>query len=131
LAGRYDKAVPYYKAVPVPAPPLWSEWVQGLGDWERRGALNANDFARTQNTYGTQGGFDRLWREVVAPGDSVVVGLFGSYMASRAAFSTLPFNLRIEGPGVGAYAMWINGGLSTELCGRGELFRAGRCSRRS
>jgi hypothetical protein len=123
LAGRYDKAAPYYKAAPVVlGPPPWAAWVEGLGDWERRGALNANDFARNQSTYGTQGGFDRLWREVVAPGDYVVAGFFGSFMSSRAAFSTLPFSLRLEGPGVGAYAMWINGGLSTDVTARGDFF---------
>ena len=121
LAGRYDKAAPYYGAAPV-APPTWSAWVEGLGDWERRGALSANDFPRNQSTYGTQGGFDRLWREVVAPGDSVVAGVFGSFMSSRARFTTLPFSLRLEGPGVGAYAMWVNGGLSTDVTARGDFF---------
>jgi hypothetical protein len=106
----------------VLGPPPWAAWVEGLGDWERRGALNANDFPRTQSTYGTQGGFDRLWHEVVAPGDYVVAGLFGSFMSSRAAFATLPFSLRVEGPGVGAYAMWIDGGLSTDITARGDFF---------
>jgi hypothetical protein len=93
-----------------------------LGDWERRGALNANDFARSQTTYGTQGGFDYLWRQVIAPGDSFVAGLFGSFMSARSGFSTLPFRVRVEGPGVGAYAMWVNGGFSTDVTALGDFF---------
>jgi outer membrane autotransporter protein len=119
-AASYGKAV-YYKAAP-PGPPPWAAWAQGMGDWERRGALNANDFARSQSTYGTQGGFDYLWRQVIAPGDYFVTGLFGSFMSSRAGFSTLPFGVRVEGPGAGAYAMWINGGLSTDVTARGDFF---------
>jgi hypothetical protein len=116
-------AGPYYKAPPVVlAPPPWAAWVQGVGDWERRGILNPNDFARTQSTYGVQSGFDHIWQEVVAPGDYFVAGLFGSFMSSRAAFTTLPFGVRLEGPGVGAYAMWIDGAFSTDVTARADFF---------
>jgi hypothetical protein len=124
--NRNPLAGPYYNAYKVaPAglgPPPWAAWAEGLGDWERRGALNANDFARNQSTYGTQGGFDYMWRQVIVPGDYFVAGLFGSFMSARSGFSTLPFRVRVEGPGVGAYAMWVNGGFSTDVTARGDFF---------
>src|SRR5437879_5975693 len=46
---------PLRKAPPAPAVaagPTWAAWVEGIGDWERRKALDANDTGRTQETYG-------------------------------------------------------------------------------
>ena len=57
-----------------------------------------------------------------APGDYLVTGVFGSWMQTRAAFSTVPATLRLDGPGIGAYAMWVWGGFSTDVIGKGDFF---------
>src|ERR1700742_2013618 len=43
------------QAQPAQTTPLYGTWVQGLGDWERDKALNANDLGHYNNTYTVQG----------------------------------------------------------------------------
>jgi hypothetical protein len=67
---------PIYKAPPaMAAGPTSAAWVEGLGDWEKRNPLNANDVGRTQDTYGVHAGFDGTWHNAWLPGDFVVAGL--------------------------------------------------------
>src|SRR5215469_10497439 len=59
-----------YKAPAAPAVaagPTWAAWVEGLGDWEKRRPLNANDIGRTQSTYGVHAGLDATWKSVLLP----------------------------------------------------------------
>jgi hypothetical protein len=110
---------PIYKAPPaMAAGPSWAAWVEGLGDWEKRNPLNANDVGRTQDTYGVHAGFDGTWQNAWLPGDYVVAGLVTNYTSSRINLTGGPASLRLEGPGVGLYSMYINGPFSADLVGK-------------
>jgi len=112
---------PLYKAPPAPpmaAGPTWATWVEGVGDWEKRSALNANDIGRTQDTYGIHAGLDATWKNAWLPGDFVVAGLVTNWTSSRISLSGSPATLRLEGPGVGLYSMYINGPWSADLVGK-------------
>ncbi len=121
-ANRDPWHAPYYKSPQVAPVPAWAGWARGFGDWEKRGALDANDVARSQDAFGMQAGFDRVWQQLVTSGDYFITGVFGSYMSSRATFASLQSTVHLEGPGVGAYAMWINGGFSTDVTARTDFF---------
>jgi Autotransporter beta-domain len=110
---------PVYKAPPATtAGPAWAAWVEGLGDWEKRGPLNANDVGRTQDTYGVHAGFDGTWQNTWLPGDFVVAGLVTNWTSTRINLTGSPASLRLEGPGVGLYSMYINGPFSADLVGK-------------
>jgi len=113
---------PLYKA-PAAAPavaggPSWATWVEGFGDWERRSALDANDIGRTQSTYGVHAGFDGTWKNAWLPGDYVVAGIVTNWTSTRINLTGSPTTLRLEGPGVGLYSMYINGPFSADLVGK-------------
>ena len=112
---------PLYKAPPAPAVaagPSWAAWVEGLGDWEKRNPLNANDIGRTQDTYGVHAGLDATWQGAWLPGDFVVAGLVTNWTSSHINLTGSPASLRLEGPGVGLYSMYVNGGFSADLVGK-------------
>ncbi len=112
---------PLYKALPAPAVgagPTWATWVEGVGDWEKRSALNANDIGRTQDTYGVHAGLDATWKNAWLPGDFVVAGLVTNWTSSHISLTDTSTTLRLEGPGVGLYSMYINGGFSADLVGK-------------
>jgi hypothetical protein len=113
---------PLYKAPPaapaVAAGPSWATWVEGVGDWERRSALDANDIGRTQSTYGVHAGFDGTWKNAWLPGDYVVAGVVTNWTSTRINLTGSPTTLRLEGPGVGLYSMYINGPFSADLVGK-------------
>jgi Autotransporter beta-domain len=112
-------ANPIYKAPPaMAAGPTWAAWVEGLGDWEKRTPLNANDVGRTQDTYGVHAGFDGTWQNAWLPGDFVVAGLVTNWTSSRINLTGSAASLRLEGPGVGLYSMYINGPFSADLVGK-------------
>jgi hypothetical protein len=125
-APNGDKGPPYgadanpvYKAPPATtAGPAWATWVEGLGDWEKRGPLNANDIGRTQDTYGVHAGFDGTWQNTWLPGDFIVAGLVTNWTSTRINLTGSPASLRLEGPGVGLYSMYINGAFSADLVGK-------------
>ena len=112
---------PLYKAPPAPMVangPTWATWVEGVGDWEKRSALNANDIGRTQDTYGVHAGLDATWKNAWLPGDFVVAGVVTNWTSSRVNLADSPASLRLEGPGVGLYAMYINGPWSADVVGK-------------
>jgi len=111
---------PLYKAPPpaAAAGPTWATWVEGIGDWEKRKALDANDIGRTQDTYGVHAGLDGTWKNVWLPGDYVVAGLVTNWTSTRIHLTDSPATLRLEGPGVGLYSMYINGAFSADLVGK-------------
>src|SRR5216683_5988469 len=74
---------PAAKAPAVAAGPSWAAWVEGLGDWERRSALDANDIGRTQSTYGVHAGFDGTWKNAWMPGDYIVAGVVTNWITTR------------------------------------------------
>jgi outer membrane autotransporter protein len=109
------QAVPAAPA--VTSGPTWATWVDGGGDWERRNPLNAYDVARTQSTYTTHAGVDATWANTFLPSDYVVAGLVASYTSIHVDLTSLPApaKLQLEGPGVGLYAMYLNGGFSADV----------------
>src|SRR5229473_911715 len=112
---------PLRKAPPAPAVaagPSWATWVEGVGDWEKRKALDANDIGRTQDTYGVHAGLDGTWKNAWLPGDYVVAGLVTNWTSTRISLTGSPATLRLEGPGVGLYSMYINGPFSADLVGK-------------
>jgi hypothetical protein len=114
----------YGKAAPAPvvdAGPTWATWVEGAGDWEKRDPLNAADIGRTQSTYGVHGGLDATWKNTLLPGDFAVLGLVTNWTTSRINLTDSPASLRLEGPGVGLYSMYVNGGFSADLVGKWDF----------
>jgi hypothetical protein len=109
--------------VPASAParpssgPTWATWVEGLGDWEKRNALNANDVGRTQAAYSAHAGVDATWASPFLPGDYVVTGLVTNYSSTHVDLVN-GARLQLAGPGVGLYAMYLNGGFSADLVGK-------------
>jgi hypothetical protein len=110
-------ASPVYKAAPqsTPANPAWGTWVQGLGNWERDNPLSATDIGRYTSTYAVQAGLDRTWRGLTSANDALVVGIVSSWTNSHVSYDNTPTTMRLVGPGIGAYAMYIKGGFSTDL----------------
>jgi hypothetical protein len=120
-ASRANRNPVYGAAPPAPAVaagPTWATWVEGVGDWEKRSPLNANDIGRTQDTYGVHAGLDATWKNTLLPGDFVVAGLVTNWTSSRISLTDTATTLRLEGPGVGLYSMYINGGFSADLVGK-------------
>jgi hypothetical protein len=99
------------------AGPTWATWVEGVGDWEKRNALNAYDVGRTQNTYATHVGLDVTWANPFLSHDYVVAGLVTNYTSTRIDLVD-GARLRLEGPGAGLYAMYLNGGFSADVVGK-------------
>jgi hypothetical protein len=110
-------ASPVYKAAPQPTPanPAWGTWVQGLGNWERDNPLSATDIGRFTSTYAVQAGLDRTWQGLTSADDALVVGIVSSWTNSHVSYDNTPTTMRLAGPGVGVYAMYMKGGFSTDL----------------
>jgi hypothetical protein len=110
-------ASPVYKAAPqpVPASPVWGSWVQGMGNWEKDSPLSANDIGRLTSTYAVQAGLDRTWQGLKSADDALVVGVVSSWTNSHVSYDNMPTTMRLSGPGVGVYAMYVKGGFSTDL----------------
>jgi outer membrane autotransporter protein len=97
--------------------PTWATWVEGIGDWEKRSALNALDVGRTQSTYSTHAGIDATWTHPFLPSDFVVAGAVTSYTSTHVDLVN-GGKLQVEGPGIGLYGMYLNGGFSADLVGK-------------
>ena len=110
-------ASPVYKAPPQPAPatPAWGAWVQGLGNWEKDSPLSIDDIGHRTNTYAVQGGIDRTWQGLSSANDAFVAGIVSSWTDSRVTYDNMPTTMRLSGPGVGVYTMYVRGGFSTDL----------------
>ena len=97
--------------------PSWAVWGQGLADWERVHAMNSLDTNRFVTTYSGLGGVDGTWQNLFG-GDALVVGLVGSWTGSHVAYDGTPTTVRLEGPGVGLYGAYVNGGFSVDATGK-------------
>jgi hypothetical protein len=139
----------YVKAPPVPyvAPgPTFAIWSQGFVDYERRsnlspGAfetvgfvnpggpgtpiLSAVDLTRTTTTVGGLAGADVTFRSVFGSGDGLIVGVLGGYQRANIGFSGMQMatvSAQVEGPSIGAYFTYFNGGFSTDFTFKADLF---------
>ena len=110
-------ASPVYKAAPqsTPASPAWGAWVQGLGNWEHDNPLSATDIGHFTSTYAVQAGLDRTWQGLTSANDALVVGMVSSWTSSHVSYDNTPTAMRLVGPGVGVYAMYMKGGFSSDL----------------
>ena len=107
------------KAAPSPAAPTsprisYAGWAQGFGDYENRtGTFLGTDVGRNTWTGGVMGGVDATVLHLTSATDAGVIGvLTGDTTAS--VHSADGSTARINGPSVGAYGVYINGGFSTD-----------------
>jgi len=93
-------------------------WIQAFGDWQRQGgsavAASVVGQDRTVNTYGFQAGFDETWRNLISSADALVVGIVGGQTVAHQTYSASDMRVRLDGPGLGIYSTYINGGFSAD-----------------
>ena len=153
-------ATPVYKA-PPPPPPLeqavrYGSWVQGFGDYERRTGSSPSSIAccagaqangltiptglvlsgeSRATTGGMLGGIDATWRNLVGPGDALMVGVLTGYTSTNVHFTTTSVSLNpgnvgngastlnatIDGPSAGAYITYFNNRFSADATFRADF----------
>jgi hypothetical protein len=127
-------------------------WAQGFGDYERRSAaitvnsgvagtvggidaLGNNvaglpalgptfvNLATKATSWGFIGGFDLTFRNLVNPGDGLILGVLTGYSEQDVVFRNQS-NLRshVEGPSIGVFAAFFNGGWSGDLTFKADFF---------
>src|SRR5262249_2193252 len=124
--ARTDSKSPLYKA-PTAAPtavapaPVWSVWGQGYGDWERRtGSSDGIDIGRRTLTGGGLVGLEVSLSHVTSPSGALVLGVLGAGMRSTT-HNNDGSTARVDGPGTGFYAIYVNGGFSTDATWKGDF----------
>jgi hypothetical protein len=123
---------PVFKAMPKQQPMLRSVtygiWGQGFGDVEwRSGTFNGADIGRTTTTAGGIGGADVTVTNVFSATDAVVLGALGGFTSARVKNADGSTAV-VEGPGVGAYAIYVNGGFSTDATFKVDFFELNRAA---
>jgi len=123
--ARTDSKSPLPKApavAPAAAPgPVWSVWGQGFGDWENRtGTSNGIDIGRRTLTGGGLVGLDVTFSNFTSPSGALVLGVLGAGMRSTT-HNADGSDARIDGPGTGFYAIYVNGGFSTDATWKGDF----------
>jgi hypothetical protein len=122
---------PVFKAMPKQQPLMlrtvtYSIWGQGFGDVEwRSGAFNGVDIGRTTTTAGGIGGTDVTVTNVFSATDAVVFGALGGFTSARVKNADGSTAI-VDGPGVGAYAIYVNGGFSTDATFKVDFFELNR-----
>jgi hypothetical protein len=124
-------------------------WAQAFGDYERRsasiitpsGGINAIgapalglvggpdlapaflSLATKATSWGFIGGFDLTFRNLFNPGDGLILGVLTGYSEQDVTFRNQT-NLRshVEGPSVGVFAAFFNGGWSGDLTFKADFF---------
>ena len=114
-----------HRAPPPPAAvapaPVWSVWGQGFGDWEtRNGTANGIDIGRRTLTGGGLVGLDVTFSNFTSPSGALVLGVLGAGMRSTT-HNADGSEARVDGPGTGFYAIYINGGFSTDATWKGDF----------
>ena len=118
LAYQDPKSPIVSKAPPpsAPTPPRisYAGWAQGFVDYENRtGTFNGTDIGRNTLAGGVMGGVDATVLHLTSATDAGVVGvLTGDTTASvHNADGSIA---RMNGPSLGAYGIYINGGFSVD-----------------
>lgn len=94
---------------------MWAAWGQGFGDWENRnGTFNGTDIGRRTATGGGLVGLDVTFTNFGSPTGALVLGVLGAGMRSTTNNAD-DSSSRVDGPGTGVYAVYVNGGFSTDL----------------
>ena len=121
---------PVFKAMPKQQPMLrtvtYGIWGQGFGDVEwRSGAFNGADIGRTTTTAGGIGGADVTVTNIFSATDAFVIGALGGFTSARVKNADGSTAV-VDGPGVGAYAIYVNGGFSTDATFKVDFFELNR-----
>jgi hypothetical protein len=122
---------PVFKAMPKQQPQMlrtvtYGIWGQGFGDVEwRSGTFAGADIGRTTTTAGGIGGADVIVTNVFSATDAVVFGALGGFTSARVKNADGSTAI-VEGPGVGAYAIYVNGGFSTDATFKVDFFELNR-----
>jgi hypothetical protein len=121
---------PVFKAMPKQQPMLrtvtYGIWGQGFGDVEwRSGSFNGADIGRTTTTAGGIGGADVTVTNIFSATDAFVIGALGGFTSARVKNADGSTAV-VDGPGVGAYAIYVNGGFSTDATFKVDFFELNR-----
>jgi hypothetical protein len=121
---------PVFKAMPKQQLMLrtvtYAIWGQGFGDIEwRSGSFNGADIGRTTTTAGGIGGADVTVTNVFSATDAFVFGALGGFTSARVKNAD-GSTATVDGPGVGAYAIYVNGGFSTDATFKVDFFDLNR-----
>ena len=119
MAVKAPRAAPTVENL-GPKPALW---IQAFDTWDQRtGSSGGYDFGNKTNTYGFQLGFDETWRNLFSSTDALVVGIVGGTSQARVTYSATDMRVLLNGPGIGLYGAYINGGFSTDAVVKGDWF---------
>ena len=120
---------PVFKAMPKPVMMrtiTYALWGQGFGDVEwRSGTFAGIDLGRTTTTVGGIGGADVTITNIFSATDAYVIGVLGGYTSARVRNSD-GSTARVDGPGVGLYSIYVNGGFSTDSTFKVDFFDLNR-----
>ena len=120
---------PVFKAMPQPSmmrTVTYALWGQGFGDIEwRSGTFNGIDLGRTTGTVGALGGADVAITNILSSSDAFVIGVLGGF-ASAQVRNADGSSARVDGPGVGLYSIYVNGGFSTDATFKVDFFDLNR-----
>jgi hypothetical protein len=120
---------PVFKAMPK-APLLrtvtYGLWGQGFGDVEwRSGSIGFLDLGRTTTTVGGIAGADVTITNIFSATDAYVFGVLGGFTSAHVRNND-GSSARIDGPGVGLYSIYVNGGFSTDTTFKVDFFDLNR-----
>lgn len=120
---------PVFKA--MPKTPMertlrYAVWGQGFGEieWRRETFLGADAGRRTE-TVGAIGGADVTITRLFSANDAYVIGVLGGYTSARVRNND-GSSASVEGPGVGYYTVYVNGGFSTDTVFKVDFFDLNR-----
>jgi hypothetical protein len=120
---------PVFKAMPqtpMMRTVTYALWGQGFGDVEwRTGTFQGLDLGRTTTTVGALGGTDVAITNILSSSDVFVIGVLGGFASARVNNADRS-SARVDGPGVGLYSIYVNGGFSTDATFKVDFFDLNR-----
>jgi hypothetical protein len=138
---------PILTKAPVVEPPHWAFWTQGYGEYEQLSGQSPGlgEFSTlslsvksTSWAGGALSGTDVTYRNLAHAGDGLILGLLGGYEVANVSLSATSISsvastpngfstttAHLSGPVTGAYASYFNGGFSTDLAFKVELYDMG------
>ena len=99
---------------PESLPSPFAVWVQGYADREWRDSNFGFIDGRTTTTYGAIGGVDYTSYRVFSQNDAFVFGILTGITELRTD-SIVGAKTKIDGPSVGLYGVYVNGGFSVDF----------------
>jgi hypothetical protein len=101
-------------------------WIQGIVDWERRGATSTGtagllDAGSRTRTGAVQGGVDVIWNANTQILDMMMIGVIGSRSSSRVS-TNFGLTGTMEGWGAGGYWVTAKGPWSADVIGKVDFY---------